>query len=102
MKIVAAALVAAGLLAGSSAGIAKPREQVELRVSTDGVNFADAESVAQFRERVARQIAAACNPGDRVNADLAPDFKCRKSMQQVSETRIAQLSNANSQMAIID
>ncbi|MCW2336943.1 UrcA family protein [Sphingobium sp. B2D3A] len=102
MKIVAAALVAAGLLVGSSAGFAKPRENVEVRVSTDGVNFADAESVDQFRGRVAREIAAACNPGNRVNADLAPDFKCRKSMKQVSETRIAQLSNSNARMATMD
>lgn len=102
MKIVAAAIVAASLIAGSSA-VAKSRENVELRVSTAGVNFADAASVAKFRAQVAKEIAAQCNPGDRVNADLSPDFKCRNSMQQVSEVRIAQLTtNANSRMAIID
>lgn len=102
MKIVAAAFVAASLLAAPSAGFAKARENVELRVSTQGVNFSDASSVAKFRSNVAKQIEVACNPGDRVNADLMPDFACRNSLTQVSETRIAQLSNGNSMMATVE
>lgn len=102
MKIVAAAFVAASLLAAPSVGFAKARENVELRVSTQGVNFSDASSVAKFRSNVAKQIAAACNPGDRVNADLMPDFACRNSMAQVSETRIAQLTTGNSMMATVE
>lgn len=102
MKIVAAAFIAASLLAGSTAGFAKARENVELRVSTQGVNFSDASSIAKFRSNVSKQIEAACNPGDRINADLSPDFACRNSMAQVSETRIAQLTNSNSMMATVE
>ncbi len=103
MKIVAAALVAASLIAGSTGAFAKGQENIAVRVSTAGVNFADADSVAKFRSRVAREVAVACNPGDRLNADMKPDFKCRKSMAAVTETRIAALSgNANSQMAIVE
>ena len=103
MKTVTAALAAVSLLAGASGAFAKARENVEFRVSTAGVNFADAESVAAFRARVAKQIAATCNPGDRINADTKPDFACRQSMAQVSETRIAALSNkSNSMMAIVE
>ena len=102
MKIVAAAFVAASLLAAPSVGFAKARENVELRVSTAGVNFSDASSVAKFRSAVAKQIEAACNPGDRINADLSPDFACRNSMAQVSETRIAHLTNSNSMMATVE
>lgn len=103
MKTVTAALAAVSLIAGASGAFAKARENVEVRVSTAGVNFNDAESVAQFRARVAKQVAAACNPGDRVGADMSPDFSCRQSMAQVSETRIAQLSaKSNSMMAIVE
>lgn len=103
MKTVTAALAAVSLIAGASGAFAKARENVEVRVSTAGVNFADADSVNKFRARVAKQIAAICNPGDRINADAAPDFACRQSMAQVSETRIAALSNkSNSMMAIVE
>ena len=103
MKTVIAALAAASLFAGATGAIAKPRENVEVRVSTANVNFNDPESVASFRARVAKSIEATCNPGDRLNADLAPDFACRKSMAQVSETQIAALTaKSNSMMAIIE
>jgi UrcA family protein len=103
MKIVSAALVAASLLVGSTGAFAKGQENVAVRVSTSGVNFADADSVNKFRQRVARQAELACNPGDRLNADLSPDFKCRKSMAATTEVRIAQLSGkSDSQMAIVE
>jgi UrcA family protein len=103
MKIVAAAFVAASLLAGATGANAKPRENVQLRISADGVNFADPASVAKFRTHVARQIAAACNPGDRIGADTSPDFQCRKSMAAVSEVRIAALATqSNSAMATVE
>jgi UrcA family protein len=91
MKITFAALAAAGLLAGSAGAYAKDVEQVSVRVSTAGINFNDPASVEKFRARVDRQIAAICNPGDRLDADTAPDFACRKSMGATAETRIAQL-----------
>lgn len=78
-----AAAVAAGLLASATAVAAtepQQREAVTLRVNSASVNFADPAEVAAFRREVARQIAAACNPGDRVNADVRPDFRCRREM----------------------
>ena len=103
MKIVSAAIVAAALVAGSTGAFAKARENVAVRVSTAGVDFSDANSVAQFRSRVAKAVEATCNPGDRIGADLAPDFACRKSMAKVSEVRIAQLSGkSDSRMATVD
>ncbi len=58
---------------------------------------------AQFRARVAKAVAATCNPGDRIGADMSPDFACRKSMQKVSEVRIAQRSGkSDSRMANVD
>lgn len=103
MKTLTAAFVAVSLLAGSTGAFAKARENVQVRVSTAGINFNDAESVAKFRTRVAKAVAVACNPGDRVNADMAPDFACRKSMAQVSETQIAALqAKSNSAMATVE
>ncbi|MEO5706329.1 MAG: UrcA family protein [Alteraurantiacibacter sp.] len=80
-----AAAFAAGLLsvAGAAAATetqAEQREAVTLRVNSAGVNFADPAEVAAFRREVARQIEAACNPGDRVGADAKPDFRCRREM----------------------
>ena len=80
MKSLAIAIIAAGLLAGASAATAAEREPVALKVDTAGVNFADPASVAELRRQVARQIEEACNPGDRVDADMKPDFKCRREM----------------------
>ena len=91
MKTVFAPLAAAGLLAGSAGAFAKDVEKVSIQVSTAGVDFKDPASVAKFRARMDRQIAAICNPGDRLDADTAPDFACRKSMGVTAETRIAQL-----------
>ena len=80
MKSLAIATIAAGLLAGASAATAAERESVTLKVDTAGVNFADPASVAELRRQVERQIEEVCNPGDRVNADMKPDFKCRRQM----------------------
>jgi UrcA family protein len=80
MKTLAFALIAAGLLAGASAASAVEREPVALKVDTAGVDFADPASVAALRHQVERQIEEVCNPGDRVNADMKPDFKCRRQM----------------------
>ena len=96
MKTVGAALIAACLLAGSAG--AKDVEKVSVRVSTEGVNFKDPASVEKFRDRVNREIAAVCNPGDRLDADMSPDFACRKSMNGTAETRIAQLQGRSDVM----
>ena len=91
MKTISAAVAAACLLAVSAGAYAKDVEQVSVRVSTEGVNFKDPASVEKFRHRVNRQIAAICNPGDRLDADITPDFACRRSMSGTAETRIAAL-----------
>jgi len=103
MKIVSAAIITAALLAGSTGAFAKSRENVAVRVSTAGVDFSDPASVAKFRARVAKAAEATCNPGDRIGADMSPDFACRKSMAKVTEVRIAQLSGkSDSRMANVD
>ena len=103
MKIASAALAAAVLIAGSTGAFAKERENVAVRVSTAGINFQDAASVAKFRARVAKAVAATCNPGDRIGADMSPDFACRQQMAKVTEVRIARLSTGmDTRMANID
>lgn len=91
MKVIGIAILAAGILAGSTGAVAAEREQVAFKVNAAGVNFANVDSVAAFRRDVARQIAALCNPGDRLNADMAPDFKCRNEMAASVEPKIQQL-----------
>jgi UrcA family protein len=91
MKILPTALLAAALLAGPSTAFAGSREKISLPVTAAGVDFADPEAVARFRADAARQIAAACNPGDRIGADLAPDFKCRREMAASIEPKVKQL-----------
>lgn len=102
MKFLPAALVAAALLAGSSAAFADSREAIALPVAAQGVDFANPEAVAKFRAAASRQIAQACNPGDRIGADLAPDFKCRREMAASIEPKVRQLvmnATNNSRMA---
>lgn len=91
MKLIGIAILAAGIVAGSSGALAGEREQVALKISTAGVDFASVESVTAFRRDLARQIETVCNPGNRVNADLAPDFKCRREMAASVEPTIQQL-----------
>jgi len=91
MKAIGIAILAAGILAGSTGALAAGRENVALKINTAGVNFGDVESVASFRRDLSRQIQAACNPGDRLNADLSPDFACRNQMAASVEPMIQQL-----------
>jgi len=118
MKAIRMAMLAVGILAGASGAYAadrdetsinvspsnEGREQVAFKVNTDGVDFADANSVAAFRRDLGRQINEACNPGDRLKADLSPDFTCRSQMVASAEPaiikRIIQASGA--QYASID
>lgn len=91
MKAIGIAILAAGILVGSTGASAAPREKVSFNVNTAGVDFASAESVGAFRRDMERRIAAACNPGDRLNADMSPDFKCRKELASTMEPSIQQL-----------
>ena len=102
MKTIFTALVAVAALAGSTAALANGREQVSLSVRAQNVDFANPAAVARFREEAARAIEVACNPGDRVGADLAPDFKCRREMAASIEPKVNQLVMAatnNTRMA---
>lgn len=102
MKTIFTALAAVAVLAGSSAALANGREQVSLSVRAQGVDFANPAAVARFRAEAARTIAAACNPGDRVGADLSPDFQCRREMAASIEPKVNQLvyaATGNSRMA---
>ncbi len=94
MKAIKLALVAACTLVGAAGASATPRENVALHISSDGVNFADPASVSAFRGRVAQEIARVCNPGDRIGADMSPDFKCRREMSASFEPSIAAMTSA--------
>lgn len=82
MKYLSAALAAVTLIATPAFAADSPmnREQVSINVSTNGLDMTSQDGVDQFRSRVNKAIAAACNPGDRTGADLAPDFQCRREM----------------------
>ena len=84
-------MIATGLLVGASAATAADREAVSVQINTAGVDFSDAASVAEFRRDIARQIEAVCNPGNRLDADQAPDFRCRQEMAADLEPVVAQL-----------
>ena len=91
MKTLSAALAAAALLASASAAHADGREQVTLALRSTNVDFANPAAVAKFRSDAQAAINAVCNPGDRVGADLAPDFKCRREMAASIEPKVQQL-----------
>ena len=98
MKTLNAALAAACLLVAPSTAMAgtsldrdgaeivavgpaqHARERIELRVSTANLDLSNPQSLERLRSRVTRAIEIACNPGDRVNADLSPDWRCRREM----------------------
>jgi UrcA family protein len=92
MKSLGIAMLAASLLAGASAASAAGRESVSLKVDAASVDFADPAEVAALRRQVERQIAQACNPGDRINADMKPDFRCRREMAANLDPTLTQLA----------
>lgn len=109
MNPVGAALAAVSLLVSSAAVAAAPQdyvtvslagvvqdnhEQVALQVSTRGLDLATPEGAMALRKRVTRAIAYACNPGDRLNADLAPDYQCRQEMAVSAEPALAEITQA--------
>ncbi len=94
MKYIGIALAAAGLFASPAISAEAPlgREQVSVQVSTAGLDMTTQAGLDQFRARVDKAIAAACNPGDRVGADLAPDFKCRREMANNVQPTMQQMA----------
>ena len=96
MKTVAAALAAFGLVvAAPSFATEKPRETVSVGVSAHGLDLSRAEHREKLRLRMARAIAQACNPGDRIGADLAPDWQCRREMTASAEPALRRLATSN-------
>ena len=95
MKYLVAALGAACVLASASPALAKPREDIQLRLPTAGANLASPKEARELRAEAKRQIERACNPGDRLEADLSPDFQCRREM-------IASVDRALRQQATLD
>ena len=92
MKYLVAALGAACVLASASPALAKPREDIQLRLPTAGLNPASPREVTELRAEAKRQIERACNPGDRLEADLSPDFQCRREMTASVERSLLQLA----------
>jgi hypothetical protein len=106
MKYIAAALGAACLLAGGLPaaakqadndtamvvqGQAKQRENIMLRVPVS-VDLSDPLAVSELRAKAIRTIEQVCNPGDRLNADMAPDWQCRREMGANLEVALTQLA----------
>jgi hypothetical protein len=105
MKYVAAALVAACMLGGGQAAVAKSegilvqsltsgtesskREAIQLRVPGN-VEVSDPATAIALRSQATRAIEKACNPGDRLNADMSPDFQCRREMAASLELALRQ------------
>jgi UrcA family protein len=104
MKFLCTALLAAGLMAGASAATAAERESVSLKVDAAQVDFADPASVAELRRQAERKIEEACNPGDRVGADMRPDFRCRREMAANLDPTLYRLAMRATQqrMATVD
>jgi UrcA family protein len=80
MKNLVVALSAACLLALPAAVSAEGRQPVSFKTSVEGVNLLDPVAVEQFRNRMTREIAAMCEPEDRVGGDGQPDWRCRREM----------------------
>jgi UrcA family protein len=94
MKTIAAALVAATLLAPAAvmAEVPEAREPVSLTVSTQGLDLTQPAGVKALQSRMDKAIAAACNPGDRIGADLSPDYRCRQEMAANVEPTLQQIA----------
>ena len=88
----AGALVA--LLVGVPAIASAPegRESVAVKVQTSDIDLSNPAAIDKARARLDRAIAAACNPGDRLNADLSPDWQCRREMAASAEPAMQQLA----------
>jgi UrcA family protein len=82
MKYLGAAVAAACLFASAAVSAEAPqgRENVSINVSSADLDLTTPDGVAQLQGRIDKAIAAACNPGDRIGADLSPDYKCRREM----------------------
>lgn len=83
MKILNVAVATVALLATPTiapASSSQNREPVSVAVSAEGLDLSRPEHVQRMRTRVARAIAEACNPSDRINVKTTPDWQCRREM----------------------
>ncbi len=94
MKHILAAGALVALLAGTPAlaSASQGREAVAVKVQTSDINLSDPAALEKARARLNRAIAAACNPGDRLNADTRPDWQCRREMAASAEPAMQQLA----------
>lgn len=69
------------------------REQVSVRVSTEGLDTADASDVRHLRNRADRAIEKACNPRDRINSTGARDWQCIREMRASAERATSRMAN---------
>lgn len=96
-KIALSALVLATVPTAAMAETQAPkREPVSINVSTEGLDLSSANGMQTLRGRMSQAIAAACNPGDRLNANLAPDWQCRREMGAVAEAQIMRIASQSS------
>ena len=94
MKYIGAALAAATLFASPavSADAGKDREQVSINVQSSDLDLSTMDGVNKLQNRIDKAIAAACNPGDRIGADMSPDYKCRREMAANVQPTMTQIA----------
>jgi hypothetical protein len=104
MKYLAAALGAACVMGGAGAALAETsdsvvsqsdankREAIMLRIPAS-IDASDPAQVIALRSKAIRQIERVCNPGDRLNADMSPDFQCRREMAANLELALQRRAN---------
>lgn len=73
-------------------GKAEGREFVALRLHTADLDLNKPEDVIALRRRASRNIAETCNPGERLNADLSPDWQCRRELSASLESALRRVS----------
>jgi len=56
------------------------REHIKLSVSRADLDLSNPQNIERLRLRISKAIETACNPGDRLNADMSPDWQCRREM----------------------
>lgn len=94
MKYVVFALAAATLLGPTTVMAETPRarEPVSLAVSTQGLDLTQPAGFKALQSRMDKAIAAACNPGDRIGADMSPDYRCRREMAANVQPTLLQIA----------
>ncbi|MET0363256.1 MAG: UrcA family protein [Sphingobium sp.] len=94
MTTLSVAIAAVGLLVAPAIAPATAphhRESVSVAVATKDLDLSRPEHIARLRDRMARAIALACNPGNRLNADISPDWQCRREMGANAEVAVNRL-----------